>query len=434
MRAESLAVWHKLGLLAVGVATLWVRPCSADDLWPQWRGANGNGIVPPSNFPLKWSNEENVLFRYPLPGPAGSTPVVAGDRIFLTTAAGDDLHLLCLSTSGQELWNRKITTGNQTARGDEGNSAAPSPFTDGKHVWAMFGNGTLVCFTVDGEETWRRDLQADYGAFDIQFGMTSTPVLHDGVIFLQLIHGPWNREPSVGVLAALDAKTGEQKWMVKRQTDAYSENKHSYASPVIYDDGTYRYFICHGADYVTGHDLETGAEIWRCGGLNPASNYNEYLRFVSSPAVGPGLIVAPTAKSGAVIAIRPGGKGDITGSEFVAWKVEEVTPDVPSPIVTDKYVYLCRENGIVVCLDSKTGDVLYKERTNGHNHRASPVLSGDRWLITSRQGVITVLKAGSDFEVLAVNEMKEPIASSPVIVGDRLYIRSFDALYAIGTK
>lgn len=429
-----MTVWHKLGLLAVGVLSLGARPCSADDLWPQWRGANGNGIAPPSNFPSKWSNEENVLFRYPLPGPAGSTPVIARERIYLTTVDCDDLHLLCLSTSGQELWNRKVGTGNKKARGDEGNYAAPSPFTDGTHVWAMFCDGTLVCFTADGEEVWRRDLQADYGVFDIQFGMTSTPVMHDGVIFLQLIHGAWNREPSVGVLAALDAKTGEQKWTVKRHSDAYSENKHSYASPVIYDDGTHKYFICHGADYVTGHDLENGTELWRCGGINPSSNYNEYLRFVASPAVGAGLIVAPTAKGGAVIAIRPGGKGDITDTDFVAWKVDEVTPDVPSPIVTEKYVYLCRENGVVVCLDTKTGEVLYKERTNGHNHRASPVLSGDRWLITSRQGVITVLKTGLDFKVLAVNEMKEPVASSPVIVGDRVYIRSFDALYAIGAK
>jgi outer membrane protein assembly factor BamB len=426
--------WSTLGPWLCGVLLIGSPAVLADDLWPQWRGPEGTGVVAASNFPLQWSNEANVLFRFPLPGPAGSTPVVTGDRIFLTTAAGDDLHLLCVSTKGEELWNRKVTTGNQTARGDEGNSASPSPSTDGKHVWAMFGDGSLVCFTIDGEEVWRRDLQADYGAFDIQFGMTSTPVLHHGVLYLQLIHGPWNREPSVGILAALDAQTGEQKWQVKRETDAISENKHSYASPVIYDDGTHKYFISHGADYVTGHDLETGAEIWRCGGLNPTSNYNEFLRFVASPAVGPGLIVVPTAKGGPVIAIRPGGTGDITNTEFVAWKAQETTPDVPSPIVTEKYVYLCREDGKAVCLDAKTGEVLYVERTNGHLHRASPVLIGDRWLITSRRGVVTVLEAGPYFKVLATNDLKEPIASSPVIIGDRLYIRSFDALYAIGTK
>jgi outer membrane protein assembly factor BamB len=423
-----------MGLLALGMSWVLASSGFADDLWPQWRGPAGTGIVPNSNFPTEWSNEKNVLFRFPLPGPAGSTPVVAGDRIFLTTAAGDDLHLLCISTSGTEIWNRKVTTGNQTARVDEGNSASPSPITDGTHVWAMFGDGSLICFTIDGEEVWRRDLQKDYGAFDIQFGMTSTPVMHEGTIYLQLIHGPWNREPSLGILAALDAKSGEQKWQVERRTDAISENKHSYASPVIYDDGTHKYLISHGADYVTGHDLTTGAEVWRCGGLNPTGNYNEYLRFVASPAVGPGLIVAPTAKGGPVIAIRPGGTGDITESEFVAWKAEETTPDVPSPIVTKDYIYLCRENGVAVCLDAKTGATIYEERTNGHNHRASPVLSGERWLITSRRGVITVLQAGPDFKVLATNDMKEPVASSPVIIGDRLYIRSFDALYAIGNK
>lgn len=423
-----------IGAVALGLSWMLVGPSRADDLWPQWRGPEGTGIVPASHFPSEWSNEKNVLFRVPMPGPAGSTPVIAGDRIFLTTAAGDDLHVMCISTAGVELWNRKVATGNQTARVDEGNSASPSPITDGQHVWAMFGNGSLICFTIDGEEVWRRDLQQDYGAFDIQFGMTSTPVMHEGALYLQLIHGPWNREPSLGVLAALDAKSGEQKWQVQRKTDAISENKHSYASPVIYDDGTYKYLVSHGADYVTGHDLATGAEVWRCGGLNPTSNYNEYLRFVASPAVGPGLIVVPTAKGGPVVAIRPGGQGDITNSEFVAWMTEKVTPDVPSPIVTDKYVYLCRENGVVVCLDVKTGEVLYQERTNNHNHRASPVLSGDRWLITSRRGVITVLQTGPDFKVLATNDMNEPVASSPVIIGDRVYIRSFDALYAIGIK
>lgn len=429
--------WGKLaaaGVWAWGLAGLITPTAGAEDLWPQWRGPAGTGIVAGSEFPSEWNAEKNVLFRVPLPGPAGSTPVIAGDRIFLTTAAGDDLHLLCFSTAGQLQWDRKVTTGNQTARVDEGNSASPSPITDGQLVWAMFGDGSLVCFTVDGQEVWRRALQEDYGAFEIQFGMTSTPVMHDGTLYLQLIHGKWNRDPSLGVLAALDAKTGEQKWQVIRKTDAISENKHSYASPVIYDDGTHRFLVSHGADYVTAHDLADGQEIWRCGGLNPKDNYNEYLRFVASPAVGKGLIVVPTAKGGPVIAIKPGGKGDITGSEFIAWVADKVTPDVPSPIVTEDFVYLCRENGIVVCLDAKTGEVLYNERTNGHNHRASPVLSGDRWLITSRQGEITVLKTGPDFRVLAENKMGEPIAASPVIMGDRVYIRSFDALYAIGLK
>ncbi len=433
--------WFCLGLFGLLVSVL-VVPASSqplqnpppDDLWPQWRGPDGTGIASTSQFPLEWSNEKNVLFRFPLPGPAGSTPVIAGEKIFLTTAAGDDLHLMCISTAGKELWNRKIASGNQTARVDEGNSASASPITDGKHVWAMFGDGSLVCFTVDGEETWRKDLQQEYGAFEIQFGMTSTPVMHGGVLYLQLIHGEWNRDPSVGILAALDAATGEEKWSVKRKTDAISENKHSYASPVIYDDGTHAYMISHGADFVTGHSLEDGSEVWRCGGLNPKDRYNEYLRFVASPAVGNGLIVVPTAKGGPVVAIRPGGQGDITGSDYVVWQVDRVTPDVPSPLVTDEYIYICRENGIVVCLDAKTGEIFYNERTNGHNHRASPVLSGDRWLITSRQGVITVLQAGPDFKVLAENNMREPVASSPVIMGDRIYIRSFDALYAIGQK
>jgi len=421
-------------ILAVVTVSLGQSATWAEDLWPQWRGPAGTGIAAASGFPSEWSTEENVLCRVPLPGQAGSTPVFAGNQIFLTSADGDDLLLMCFSTDGELIWSRKVTSGNQVARVDEGNSASASPITDGQHVWAMFGDGTLVCFTVDGAEVWRKDLQREYGQFEIQFGMTSTPVMHEGNIYIQLIHGAWNNVPSVGTVAAMDAATGDEKWRTKRETSAISENKHSYASPVIYQDDEYRYLLCHGADYVTAHDLETGREIWRCGGLNPKDRYNEFLRFVASPAVGPGLIVVPTAKSGPVVAIRPGGQGDITDSEFVVWQAQRVTPDVPSPLVTEDYVYLCRENGAVVCLDAKTGEVYYNERTNGHNHRASPVLSGDRWLITSRQGVITVLQTGPEFKVLAVNDMGESISASPVIMGDRIYIRSFDALYAIGLK
>lgn len=404
-------------------------------IWGNWRGPANNGVVPASQFPLEWSKTSNVLFRAPLPGPAGSTPAVAEDRIFLTSADGNDLVLMCLSTTdGEVQWKEKITSGNKVVREGEGNSASSSPSTDGKFVWAMFGDGTLVCFSVEGKEVWRKKLQDDYGKFQIQFGMTSTPVLHKGVMYLQLIHGEWNREPSEGLLLALDAKTGDEIWQHVRKTPAISENKHSYASPVVFDQGEFRYLISHGADYVIANDLSTGEEIWRCGGFNGPENYDEYLRFVASPAVGPNLIVAPSAKRRSVVAIKPGGRGDITDSEYVVWKMDRGTPDVPSPLVTADYTYICRENGVAVCVDNKTGDVLYEERTNGHLHRASPLLVGDKLVFASKKGVVTILAAGPSFEELASNDLGEPISASPVVVGDRIYLRTYDALYAIGAK
>ncbi len=411
-------------------------PASRDqvDLWPQWRGPNGTGILASDSVPLEWSKDKNVIFRTPLPGPAGSTPIVVGDQIFLTSADQDDLVLMCIGNDGNIQWKEKITSGNKIVRAGEGNSASASPMTDGKHVWATFGEGTLVCYSLDGKLVWKKDLQEEYGEFKIQFGMTSTPVLHQGIIYLQLIHGDWNNEPSVGTLAALDAQTGNEKWRHLRKTPAVEENKHSYASPVIFDNGQYRYLVSHGADFVIANDLESGEEIWRCGNLNPSENYNQFLRFVASPAVGKNLIVVPTAKGGPVVAIRPGGKGDITDSSFVAWRIEKGTPDVPSPLVTDDLVYLCRENGVVSCLDAQTGEEFYAERTDGHLHRSSPILIGDKLMVTSRRGVTTVLQAGKSFKQLASNDLGEPISASLAVAGDRIYIRTFDALYAIGLK
>jgi outer membrane protein assembly factor BamB len=182
------------------------------------------------------------------------------------------------------------------------------------------------------------------------------------------------------------------------------------------------------------HRLEDGAEIWRCGGLNPKEHYNPTLRLVASPATAPGIIVVPSAKNGPVVALRPDGKGDITGSkEVVIWKRPRNTPDVPSPVIHDGLVYLCRENGDVLGLDAKTGEEIYHKQTTWSKYRASPVYADGKLYITSRDGDVTVAKAGKEFEILAKNELGEQIAASPAISNGRIYFRTFEALWAIGT-
>jgi outer membrane protein assembly factor BamB len=410
-----------------------IAPATADT-WPSWRGPTRNGISRSANPPVSWSRTENVLWRLPLPGPAGATPVVWDDRIFLTSVGRHhkDLLLLCADTSGKLLWTRTVDDGNQDVRGDEGNFASPSPMTDGRHVWTFMANGLLACYDFDGNQVWKKDLQRAYGAFDIQFGLSSTPVLDGDRLYLQLIHGPWNKEPHQGLVVALDKQTGEEVWKHERVTDAVDECKHSYASPTIYEDDNVRFLITHGADYAIAHDLDTGQEIWRCGDLHPRSGYNNTLRFVASPASVPGLIVVPTAKRGKVVGIRPGGKGNITGSaDYIAWVLPQNTPDVPSPLIHDGLVYLCRENGNLMVLDAATGELIYENRTTRDRHRASPVYADGKIYLTARNGVVTVVKAGREFEILARNELGEPVTASPVFVADRLYLRSFEALYAI---
>lgn len=418
-----------LWMLAAALPAVVFLPQARAENWPQWRGAQLDGISHESKVPTKWSKTENVAWRAELPGPAGSTPVVWEDRIFLTSADGENLVLIALDTSGKQLWKKVLADHNKTVRGDEGNYASPSPSTDGQHVWAMMGTGDIGCYTVDGQEVWRFNLQDRYGKFDIQFGMTSTPVLDGDRLYLQLLHSGGAK------VIALDKLTGAEAWQQNRPSDARDECEHSYASPVIYRDDKRELLITHGCDYVVAHRLDDGAEVWRCGGLNPLGNYNPTLRFVASPVAAPGLIIVPSAKNGPVLALNPASKGDISESkEGHFWTREHNTPDVPSPLVVDGLVYLCREDGTLLCLDAKTGKEQYPkaQRTHSDRYRASPVYADGKIYLTARGGMVTVVKAGPTFEVLASNDLGEAISSSPAISNGRIYLRTFDALYAIG--
>lgn len=408
--------------------------------WPQWRGPRNDGISSETNLPTKWSKTENVLWRLPLPGRAGATPCIWGDRIFLTSVAADDstLLLICVGTDGKVLWQNELGKGSINARVSggipEGNFASPSPSTDGKHVWAFVGSGDLGCYDFNGKEVWKFDVQERYGRFSIQFGMSSTPVLDGDRLYLQLIHGEGNPDTREALVVCLDKNSGKEIWKQPRPSEAYKENEHSYASPVMYRDDKQAFLVTHGADYTNAHSLDDGHELWRMGGLHPPTRYDPTLRLVASPVAVPGLIIAPSAKQGQVVAIRPGGMGDLTKSkEFRLW-THPRTPDVPSPLVHGGLVYLCREDGILICLDASSGEKIYEQRAHSYRHRASPVFADDRIYLTSRDGVVSVVKAGRMFELLASNNMGEDIASSPVISGGRIYIRTFEALWAIGPK
>ena len=407
------------------------------DNWPQWRGANHDGISSETNFPAKFSvaeNEsENIVWKIKLPGSAGASPVVWDDHIFLTAAVEKDLILLAYSTTGQELWSRKLGTGNQLARGDEGNYASPSPVTDGQHVWAFVGTGDLACFDFQGNEVWRTDIQDRYGKFEIQFGMSSTPVLDGDALYLQLIHGEGDPKTREALVVCLDKTTGKEVWKQDRPSEAYAENEHSYASPTLYRDDKRAFLLTHGADYIVAHDLKTGTELWRMGGLNPKDKYNATLRLVSTPLAVPGLIIAPSAKNGPTLAIHPQGAGDKITAEL-AWTRKDNTPDVPSPLYHDGIVYLCRENGTLLALDAKTGEELYQQRCYSDRYRASPILVDGKIYLTSRKGLVTVVKTGRTFEVLAENDLGEDMSASPAVSNGRIYFRTFESLIAVGQK
>ncbi|MEX2213670.1 MAG: PQQ-binding-like beta-propeller repeat protein [Phycisphaeraceae bacterium] len=398
--------------------------------WPQWRGPAGDGISSETNLPTTWSEKENILWKLPLPGMSGATPAIWGDRIFVTSSDGNDLVLMCITTDGKGLWKVAIGKGKgDRSRGDEGNEASPSPTTDGKHIWVCFGSGELACVDYNGEVKWKVNLQDRYGKFRYGFGMHMTPVLHGDHLYLQLIHS------IPAHVIALDKNDGKEVWKVERKSDGRAECLHSYASPVLWKTDKAAYLITHGNDYAVGHDLKDGSELWRVGDLNPKSKYNATLRFVASPVATPSLIIIPSAKNGPVVALKPDAKGFITtGNEHEQWRRDSNTPDVPSPLVHDGLVYLCRENGILICMEADTGKELYQERTHSQRHRASPVYADGKIYLTARDGTVSVVKAGRTFKLLATNKLDDQTSASPAISGGRIYIRGFDSLYAIGAK
>ena len=410
--------------------------------WPQWRGSHSDGISTEKNLPTQWSKTENIAWRTPMPGQAGATPCVWDDRIYATSADKNDLVVLCVSTTdGKVLWKQKVGTGNQDARAGEGNSASPSPCTDGKHVWVFCGTGVLACYTKDGDEVWKFDVGDRFGKLDIQFGMTSTPVLDGDDLYMQLIHGRMKMDDNtrIGKVIKLDKMTGKTIWEVDRATDAKFECKHSYASPFIYDDKSSKFLVVHGADCITGHDLSTGNEVWRFGLLNGPSENNSKptdptFRFVASPCLSPATnsIIVPTAKEGPVIALKASAlKGDSSkNKESIAWNSAR-TPDVSIPLIVDGLVYLLQKDGKLQCMELATGKELYLERTYSGQHRSSPMYADGHIYFGSNDGHFSVVRAGREFKLVSTMEMGEAITASAIVSNGTLYIRSYEALYAI---
>jgi outer membrane protein assembly factor BamB len=381
--------------------------------------------------------DKNLAWTVPLPGMGGSTPIIWGDRIFLTSEDGNDVALLCLNTKGQQLWKTGVGAGKRRRyMKDEANDASPSPSTDGKHVYAFFGTGDFVCCDMGGNIVWRFNAQERYGKFIIQHGIHITPVLHEDRLYLSLLHsGGW-------WVLAFDKATGKEVWKVRRDTDATDECEQAYASPILWHDGKDAYLVVLGCDYATAHRLKDGSEIWRVGDLNPKKTYNRMFRIIATPAASADLIVVPSARDGPVIGVVPEATGMIKpGGPFERWRQGtgpgrlSKTPDVPAPLIHDGLVYLCRqymrESGALICLDAKTGKELYYEQIHPARYRASPVYADGKIYLAARDGMVTVVKAGPKFELLATNKMPDQIAASPAIADGRIYLRGFKALYAI---
>lgn len=395
--------------------------------WPQWRGPNLNGVSDETGIPVQWDQSKNVAWKLALPGVSGSTPIIWGDRIFLSTANGQKVELWSVDRNkGQVLWQKMVSPENHNVR--KGNMSSPSPVTDGKTVWVLAGTGHLKAFDFAGNELWSRDLQKDYGKWGLNHGYGSSPVLHDGTLFVQVLHGMHTDDPSY--VLRIDGKTGKTLWRVERPTDAQRESPDSYTTPALLRTGRNIELIITGGDYVTGHDLASGKELWRGGGMNPDAN--PFNRIIASPVVEGDLIYVPTRVS-PLQAFRAGGRGDVTKSHLV-WKTPN-GPDVPTPVSDGKYLYIVNDRGIVYCFDAKSGAEIYGgQRIKPGTYSASPVLVDGRIYITNEEGLTTVFRSGPKFELLAENPLNDYCLSSPALSDGQIFLRTTGHLYAIGSR
>jgi len=340
------------------------------DNWPQWRGPSLNGVSTEKNLPAKWTPEENIAWKLAMPAWSGSTPIIWRDRIFLNVAEDNDLYLWCVDrTKGAMLWKKLLGSGNVKMR--KQNMSSPSPVTDGKTVYVMTGTGILKAFDFAGKELWMRDVQKEYGAFGLNWGYASSPLLFEDSLYVQVLHGMKTDDPSY--VMRINRTSGKTIWKVDRPTSAIRESPDAYTTPALLRYGQTTEIVITGGDCVTGHDPATGKELWRANGLNP--NNDPSYRIVASPIIFNEIIYAPS-RVRPLLALKAGGRGDISTSHLL-WSTVN-GPDVPTPVTDGKYFYIVNDRGIMWCLDAKTGAELYgQQRIKTGTYSASPVLADE---------------------------------------------------------
>jgi len=461
--------------------------------WPTWRGPDINGIASGGNPPLKWSESQNVRWKVKLEGDgSNSSPVIWGDKMFFQTAidtkikddtptpepapmprpagrAGGErgglsgrpaagppagprggssgggqrglaappgggrpgggrgpgggapttqfkFNLVCMDRkSGKLLWEQTVcqVKPHQGHHPDHGFSSF-SPVTDGEHVWASYGSRGIYCYDMDGNKVWSKELPT----LTTMFGEGGSPSLAGDAVVVTADH---MGESSI---FAFDKETGEILWKQARDEPA------THATPIpVTVDGKLQ-IITSATNFVRSYDALTGEVVWQCSGLTA--------NVIPTPVVGPGMVYCASGFRGnALMAIKLGGKGDLSGSDAVVWQVNEATPYVPSPLLYDGRIYVCDVNKEVIsCYDARTGKPHFVREKMGEMKGvyASPAAAGGRIYVVGRNGVSYVLKPSDKFEVMAVNTLDDKFDCSPAFVGDEMYLKGKQNLYCIATS
>jgi outer membrane protein assembly factor BamB len=411
--------------------------------WPQWRGPGGTGVSAEKNLPAEWSPAKNIKWKTPVAGRGHSSPVVWGNKIFLTTAIEGDvvpgakavthmddgkefLHpdsvganrkhtfkVICLNAdTGKILWEQTAFEGTPyDDRHRKSSYAASTPATDGKFVYAFFGTEGLFAYDLNGKLAWKADL-GKLGTLGM--GTGTSPILHENLIIVQCDE----ESGAASFIVALDKKTGKEEWRTPRKIQA------SWATPILVTGNKRTELITSGNETVFAYDPATGKELWRHKGV--ASNA------IPSPVANQEMVfVSAGFPEKIVMAINLGASGDLGDS--VIWKYSKGTAYVPSPILYGDYLYLTTDRGILTCLDAKTGEVKYE---GGRipipaTFTASPIAFEGKILLTSEDGDTFVVKAGPKHEILGTNSVGEPVYASPAVADGKIFIRGEKNIYCV---
>ncbi len=453
-------------LLTVACAFALFGGVSAQD-WPHWRGPNYDGSATAKNLPLDFGTEERVRWSVDMPGPGACTPIVIGDRVFLSSVDSkkERLVALCLDCkTGKTLWSRATDSGypegarSRTSSGRRSNYASPSPTTDGERVVFFFGNGDLVAFDYSGKELWRRNLQKDYGKFAFQWTFSASPTLWEGKLFLPVLQrdtplgrrgrgfgggrdaGGATPEPIQSFLLAMDPNTGATLYRHTRASDARVESRESYATPIpfVNDEGQKQLLVV-GGDVITGHDPASGKELWRWGTWNDGHRQRSW-RLVPTAVVGAGQALVCAPKREPVYAVKLGGEGDL-GEAGLAWQSKgrpnPVSSDVPSPAFHGGHFYVLSDvRSALSKVEAKTGEVVWTAKLpRDYPWRASPTVADGNVFCINHNGAVAVvdMKSGTIVhEALMAGMDADQIRSSVVVAHDSLFIRTDAKLYRIG--
>ncbi|MDG2384267.1 MAG: PQQ-binding-like beta-propeller repeat protein [Pirellulaceae bacterium] len=437
-----------VGLFVSGLL-LGTLPAEHEGRWPQFRGADARGVAADSDrLPDQWSTTQNVVWSEPIEGRGWSSPIVWGDRVFLTTVANDGetepvkkglyfggnrseppksnhrWKAICLSLStGEKLWDRTLHEGvPPTSMHLKNSYASETPVTDGKQLYCYFGNVGLFCLTMDGELIWTHEVEPHKTRFD--WGTASSPVVYeDRLIFV-------NDNEENSYLIALDTQTGNPIWRVER------DEKSNWATPYVWQHEQRTEIVTPGTGKIRSYDLN-GNLLYELGGCSSITIANPYaengLLYVTSGYV--------LDKKKPIFAIRPGASGDIslgadqTSNEFIAWCQLQAAPYNPSTLLYEGLIYVLYDRGFFACYDALTGEKIYgKQRIpNGRAFTASPWAYNGKIFCLNEDGKTFVIKAGPEFEILRTNELEEGelCMATPAIANDRLLIRTADRLYCL---